>query len=319
MSAFAGLRQRVVLLEPIHADGVDILRADADTILLSGAGDAEALAAADAVIVRSRPYGEAEMDKSPGLRVIGRHGVGVDNIDLDAAERRGIAIVNTPRSNTESVAEYAIAIVMMCVKRLVDGQALLTSGGMPPGEGSLPAQVVRHGLVGREISGMRLGLAGYGAIGRAVARRALALGMIVTAYDPFVPGEAIREGGVVPVESLDELLFGSEVVSLHLPGDPSGAALFGARELSLLPDGALLVNAARGSLIDADALVAEVASGRIRAAIDVYDPEPPSVDSGLFRTPGILTTPHQAAMTEEALRAMAVDVARAVLNALLVR
>lgn len=311
-------RAKVVLVEPIHEVGVELLREAFEVRVLEGPADPRFRAeceTADAVIVRSTRFGAEEFAACPILRVVGRHGAGTDNIDLDIAAERGVSVVNTPRSNTESVAEYVIAVIFWSLKRLDEGAAALAVGAMPAERGSLPAQVVRRGLVGGEIQGRALGLLGFGAIGRAVARRARALGMRVLAFDPYVP-----DGDFAALEveraGFDEVLSDSDVVSLHVPGRPDGTPLISHDQLGLMREGALLVNAARGMLVDADALVSAVRRRRIVAAVDVFDPEPPPVDSPLLSTPGILATPHQAAMTEEALERMARDVALGVIEKL---
>ncbi len=310
---------RVVLLEPIHPAGVALLEAVTHVTVLGGTDDPRlrhAVAEADALIVRSTRVDAGLIAAGPRLRVIGRHGAGLDNIDLVAAESAGIAVVNTPRSNTESVAEYVIGTMFQLVKRIDDVRGALRAGAFSPGS-SLPGQVDRLGLVGREISGLRLGLVGAGAIGRAVARRASALGMTVGAYDPFVSAAAMSELGITAHKSLESLLAGSDVVSLHLPGGPEARGILSADRLSLMPPGAVLINAARGELVDIDALIDAVTTGSLAgAAVDVFDPEPPARDAAILHTPGIIATPHMAAMTAEALERMAVEVATGVLHRL---
>ena len=311
---------RVVLLESIHRDGIEILGAHTDLIQLSGPQDplrAEALRNAVAIVVRSTPVTAELMDEAPGLRVIGRHGAGTDNIDRAAADARGILIVNTPRSNTESVAEYVITVALLMLKRIDEVSLALRSGAFTPARGSLPGQVDRAGLVGREISGLRLGLVGAGAIGRAVASRASALGMSVRAYDPFVDEGTLAELGIGYCSSLDEVLVGSDIVSLHTPGGGSNRALVGAEEIARMPADSYLINAARGDLVDSIALAAALASGHLAgAAVDVFELEPPAPSNPLLAAPRLIATPHMAAMTREALRRMAVDVARGTVDAL---
>jgi D-3-phosphoglycerate dehydrogenase len=310
---------RVVLIEPIHPAGIALLRAATDVVVLDGPDDArapEVIARADAMIVRSTPVGAGLIAAGPRLRVIGRHGAGLDNIDLAAAESAGIAVINTPRSNTESVAEYVVGAMFQLVKRMDEVRAALREGAFSSGS-SLPGQVDRLGLIGREIGGLRMGLVGAGAIGRAVAGRASALGMSVGAYDPFVSAAAMSELGMGVHDSLESLLAASDVVSLHLPGGPEARGIISAARLSLMPSGSVLINAARGGLVDTEALVEAVRTGRLAgAAVDVFDHEPPAVDAAILHTPGIIATPHMAAMTAEALERMAVDVAKGVLEAL---
>jgi D-3-phosphoglycerate dehydrogenase len=313
-------RPTVVVLEPIHPGGIELLEQVASVRILAGPNDpdlAVALAEADALIVRSTPTDARMMAAAPRLRVIGRHGAGLDNIDLVEAERRGIRVLNTPRSNTESVAEFVITVALMALKRVTEASFELRAGTFTPAAGSLPGQVHRAGLVGREATGARLGLVGAGAIGRAVATRARALGMVVSAYDPFLPAERMIELQLVPVDTLDELLSSSDIVSLHVPGGDQNRSLIGRSEISLMPPGSILVNAARGELVDVEALAEALHSGHLAAAaVDVFDPEPPPADSPLFSAPRLLATPHMAAMTEESLERMSLDVAAGVIEAL---
>ncbi|WP_313479174.1 hydroxyacid dehydrogenase [Microbacterium sp.] len=307
----------VVVLESIHRAGIDRLAALCTVVQLTGPGDpqlADALARADALIVRSTRVTAEMIAAAPNLRVIGRHGAGTDNIDLDAATSRGVTVVNTPRSNTESVAEYVITVALMMLKRIDEVSSALRSGEFTAENGSLPGQVDRAGLVGREAAGARIGLVGAGAIGRAVASRAQALGMTVIAYDPFVAPETLALG-IEFAADLDTLLASVDIVSLHVPG--GSGPLITAEKLALMQSGSLLINAARGELVDADALAEALRSGQLAgAAVDVFDPEPPTVDSTLFAAPHLITTPHMAAMTREALVRMSADVAAGVLAAL---
>lgn len=308
----------VALMESIHPAGIDLLTRHCTVDRMSAVENDESekiLARADAVVIRSTLFTEEMMKNAPNLKVIGRHGAGTDNIDLSAAEKLGIKVVTTPQANTDSVAEYVITAALMLLKRIPEVTSSLRAGHFLRGSGSLPGQVDRAGLTGREASGCRLGLVGAGAIGAAVARRALQLGMHVTAYDPFL--DRTKERAFEIVDDLDELLSRSDVVSLHVPGGPANQHLIGSRELELLPPGAILINAARGELVDAAALIAALESGHLSgAALDVYASEPPDTNSALFSAPNLLLTPHMAAMTEEALQRMSTQVATQVIQSL---
>lgn len=307
----------VLLPEPIHADGIAVLEQAATVHVLNSRHDPafdELLPTADAVVVRSIRFGADLIARGERLKVIGRHGAGLDNIDLEAARRRGITVFNTPRSNTVSVAEYVIATIFLLAKRVIEVSELLTQGKFPVDGGSLPSQVMRKGLVGREIVGMRLGIVGLGGIGRAVAERAIALGMSVSGYDAYLDANTISALNITPAESLIELLDGVDFLTLHVPGGQG--TLIGRGEIESMRRGSFLINTSRGDVVDAEALLAAVTSGRLAgAALDVYESEPPQ-DSPLLHTPGILCTPHMAAMTKESLRRMAVDIAVAVRDAL---
>jgi len=320
MSTTANSRPVVVVLESIDPSGIDILSGACDVRQMANPNDPaldEAMAVADALIVRSTRVSADLMAKGPELRVIGRHGAGTDNIDLDAAKRRGITVVNTPRSNTDSVAEYVITVSLMLLKRIDEVSGRLRCGAFDPAQGSLPGQVSRAGLSGREAAGSRLGLIGAGAIGRAVAVRAQALGMHVCAYDPFLPDDFISGFGIEPMGTLTELLSGVDIATLHVPGGGENTSLIGASELASMRAQSILINAGRGDLVDTDALAEALASGHLAgAAIDVFEPEPPATDSPLFSAPNAILTPHMAAMTVEALQRMAQDVATGVIEAL---
>lgn len=310
----------ITLLEPIHEHGARLLESRARVHRLTGPADpglGAALADSDAIVVRSTPVGAEILDLGPKLRVIGRHGAGTDNIDKDLASSRGITVVNTPRSNTESVAEYTIAALMHLFKRFDAVQSALRDGAFDPARGSLPGQVDRLGLIGRELSGAHLGIVGAGAIGRSVAGRALALGMRVSAVDPFADRAALAETGIALVDSLEELLPALDAISIHVPGGLSDEPVIGAAELALLPESAVLVNAARGDVVDEQALALALDEGRLAgAAVDVFSSEPPRPDHPLLRARNVLVTPHMAAMTAESLERMAVDVAQGTLAAL---
>lgn len=308
----------VALMESIHPAGIDLLTRHCIVDRMSAMEKKESeeiLARADAVIIRSTLFTEGMMKKAPHLKVIGRHGAGTDNIDLSAAEKLGIKVVTTPQANTDSVAEYVITTALMLLKRIPEVTTSLRAGCFFRGSGSLPGQVDRAGLTGKEASGCRLGLVGAGAIGAAVAQRARQLGMHVTAYDPFL--DRTKEKAFELVDDLDELLSRSDIVSLHVPGGPANQHLIGSRELELLPPGAILINAARGELVDATALIAALESGHLSgAALDVYASEPPDTNSALFSAPNLLLTPHMAAMTDEALQRMSTQVATQVIQSL---
>ena len=315
------VRPRVLVLEPIHRSGIALLERCCEVHVLSGPRDpdlARLIAIADGLIVRSTRIGAELLAPATRLRVIGRHGAGLDNIDLDYANGRGIQVVNTPRSNAESVAEYVITVALMMLKRIPEVSRELRAGAFTAEGGSLPGQVDRAALTGREAMGLVFGIVGAGGIGRSVAWRAQALGMTVVAYDPFVSSATMEGFGMEPVETLDDLLSSVNMVSLHLPGGADNAALIGADQIAMMPRGSWLINAARGDLADNVAIAAAVESGHLAgAAIDVFAQEPPASDDPVFRQNNIIATPHMAAMTREALERMSVDVATAVMGVLI--
>lgn len=250
------------------------------------------LAQARALVVRNRTQVDRELlEAAPALKVVGRLGVGLDNIDTAACAERGVAVCPATGANDLSVAEWVITSVMVLFRDafLVRGQVI---------DGQWP----RSRCMGRETAGKALGLVGYGNIARETARLARAVGMTVLAYDPYVPADDPAWQGVERLENLDGLLAAADAVSLHVPLNDDTRHLIDARALALMKPGALLINAARGGVVDEEALVAALRSGALGgAALDVYEQEPLSREAGQ-RFAGIenlLLTPHIAGVSQE--------------------
>ena len=304
-------RHRVLVAEPLGQAGADRLRTDpgVDAVFAEGQGRAELLEAvrdAAALIVRSGTGVDAEVIAAgPGLRVIGRAGVGVDNIDLEAAAERDIAVVNTPEANTLAAAEHAFALMLATARRVTGAHNSLAAGSWD-----------RKQYVGVQLAGATLGLVGFGRIGRAVGHRALAFEMAVVTTDPYIPAEVAHEHGARMVE-LPELLAESDFVSLHAVAQEDGSALLDEAAFSVIKPGAIVVNAARGSLIDPAAARAALDDGRLAGlGLDVYDQEPPPPDHPLIGHPRVVHTPHLGASTSAAQRDVSVQVVAKVLAAL---
>ena len=290
----------IVIAETIATVGVDALRAAGHTVHeLSGqprATLAAALREADALIVRSQVTVDAELIAAgPKLRIIGRAGVGIDNIDAVAADRAGILVVNAPDGNTIAAAEHTFALLLALARHVAKGDRSVRDGAW-----------ARSELKGFELRGRRLGIVGLGRIGRAVAARAAAFGMELIGSDPAVsPQDAASVG--VRLLSLDQLLQESDVITLHTPAI-GAAPLIGAAELAKMKPHAVLINVARGSLVDEGALAAALSSGGIAgAAIDVFATEPPK-NSPLLIAPNTVLTPHLGAQTTDAQVAVAREV-----------
>jgi len=233
------------------------------------------------------------------LRVIGRAGVGVDNVDTEAATERGVVVMNTPTGNTTSAAELAISLLLALARHVPRADRAVRGGSWS-----------KKGLTGTEVAGKRLGIVGLGRIGRAVATRALGLEMSVVASDPFLQGDAPPVPGVEIVD-LDALLSTSDFVSLHLPLTDATKNLLSRERLAAMKKGARLINAARGGLVDEAALVDALASGHLAgAAFDVFAEEPPPKTHPLFARDDVVLTPHLGASSHEAQLAVAVDIAR---------
>ena len=304
-------RKRVLVAEPLGAAGADRLRTDAhvDPVFAEGQSRADLLESvrdAVALIVRSGTQVDAEMIAAgSGLRVIGRAGVGVDNIDVAAAAARGVAVVNTPEANTLAAAEHAFALMLATARRVTDAHNSLAAGRWD-----------RKQFLGVQLAGATLGLVGFGRIGRAVGHRALAFEMAVLTTDPYIPAEVATEHGARMVE-LPELLAASDFVSLHAVAQEDGSALLDEDAFAAIKPGAIIVNAARGSLIDPAAARAALDDGRLGGlGLDVYDTEPPPTDHPLIGHPRVVHTPHLGASTGAAQRDVSVQVVAKVLAAL---
>jgi D-3-phosphoglycerate dehydrogenase len=301
-------RPLCVVAEPIAESGLALLRAACEVVELEPGADLRAaLVDADALVVRSATPVDAELIAgAPRLRVIGRAGVGVDNVDVEAATTAGIVVCNAPEANVVSAAEHALALLLALARHISVAERSLRDGAWE-----------RERFAGIELADKTLALLGFGRIGRLVAARARALGMHTVAYDPFVTAERIAELGAEQAETIEAALQAADVVSLHLPVTPATRGLIDSTRLALLRPGALLVNAARGALVDEAALVEALRSGRLAgAALDVFAEEPLPADSPLRDAPNLLLTPHLAGSTREAQDRAGAVVAEQVVAAL---
>ncbi|BBY16773.1 phosphoglycerate dehydrogenase [Mycolicibacterium litorale] len=260
---------------------------------------------ADALLVRSATTVDAEvLAAAPKLKIVARAGVGLDNVDVDAATERGVLVVNAPTSNIHSAAEHALALLLSAARQI------------PAADATLRAHTwKRSSFSGTEIYGKTVGVVGLGRIGQLVAARLAAFGTHVVAYDPYVSQARAAQLGI-ELLSLDELLGRADFISVHLPKTPETAGLIGKDALAKTKPGVIIVNAARGGLIDEQALADAVTSGHVRAAgLDVFSTEP-CTDSPLFELPQVVVTPHLGASTAEAQDRAGTDVAASVRLAL---
>lgn len=268
-----------------------------------------ALAGADALIVRNRTRVDAELlDAAPALRVVGRLGVGLDNIDVGSCEARGIRVIPATGANARSVAEYVVTTALMLMRGTYQSHAAMVAGKWPRARLS----------EGHEALGKTLGLIGFGDIGRLTARLALALGMQVVAHDPALPGDhpAWRETGVAPM-TLDALLASADAVSLHVPLVPATRHLIDAKRMRGMKRGAVLINTARGGVVDETALAAALHEGSLAgAALDVFESEPLGGGGILANAPNLVLTPHIAGVSLEANARVSMTIAQAVKQAL---
>jgi D-3-phosphoglycerate dehydrogenase len=311
---------KVYLSEVIHPAAVALLEKSAEIIRprdYSRAAYLEALRDADGIIARKVPVRAEEMDHAPRLKVIARHGVGLDSVDLPAATKRGIVVTNTPGENRESVAELTLAFMLALARRIPQAQAAIRS--LPKGDlGQFTALLQRHKLTGIDLEGKVLGIIGTGRIGSSVARMCTAaFDMKVTGYDPYVSGDVMKSFGVKKVESLDELLPPVDFLTVHCPLTPETKGMVGRRELASMKKGAYVINAARGGIVNEQALYEVLCSEHIAgAALDVWEIEPPDPASPLLRHPNLLATPHYAGTTEESLYRVGIAVVEEALTVL---
>lgn len=298
----------ILIADPIAGEGIEYLRRYGEIEVLAGQGREkliERLPAADGLLVRSETRVTAEMiGFAERLRVIGRAGAGVDNIDIEAATRRGIVVVNAPGGNTVAAAEHALALMMSVARRIPQADAALKQGRWE-----------RSKFIGVELRGKTLGLVGLGRVGTEVARGALGMEMRVVAYDPYVPEERMRRLGLEPCD-LERLLRESDFVSVHVPLTDQTRGVLNAERLALMRPTAYLINAARGGLVDEAALLEALDGGRLAGAgLDVFVHEPP-IDNPLAAHPKVVATPHLGASTIEAQSQVAVQVAEQVIAVL---
>jgi D-3-phosphoglycerate dehydrogenase len=306
---------RILIADKLAPQGAAFLQTldDTEVTVRAGlAGDdlAGALRDHDGVVVRSAVKVTGPVldrcAERPGwrLRAIARAGVGVDNIDLEAATRLGIAVMNSASATTITTAEHTFALMIALARNIPWAYATMTGGGWD-----------RSRFVGRQLHGRTLGVVGLGRIGSGLAERALAFGMKVRAYDPFINAEAAMEGRVPLCGSFEELLVDADIVSFHVPKTGQTTHIMNAAAFGKAKPGLLVINASRGGIVDEAALLEALENGRCAgAALDVYDPEPLREDSPLRGHPRILTTPHLGASTAEAQEAVAVDACRALVT-----
>lgn len=291
---------RAFIPHPIHADGITLLAKHFIVDAPASQGEEareKCFTNAEAVIVRNIGVDARLMDAAPRLRVIAKHGAGVDNIDIPAATKRGIVVANVPGGNADAVAEATVAMMLAALRRVPAVHTMVTGGRYS----------ARWELQYDQLLDRTLGLIGIGNIGARVAKICSAgFRMRVLAYDPAVPEALVGERGAEKVEDLNALLSVADAVSLHLPLTQETRHVIGRQQLRAMKPTAILVNAARGPLIDERALAEALAAGWIAgAALDVFEVEPPADDNPILSAPNIVLSPHTAGNTVEAARYLA--------------
>jgi D-3-phosphoglycerate dehydrogenase len=266
------------------------------------------LADADGVALSLNSFGAAEIAAGPRVRVVARHGVGYDSVDVPALTRSGIPLLVTGIANSPSVAEQALHFMLALAKHGAALHAMVQSNRW----GERLKEELPSDLFGKTVL-----VVGFGRIGTRIARACLALGMTVRVYDPYVAAKTIDAAGCVPESDLDAALPHADFVTIHCPKSAETTGMFGAQRLARMKANACLINTARGGIVDEPALHRALTTGVIRAAgLDVFEREPPAADNPLLRLPNVLTAPHMAGVTKESFDRMAIAVAENLLSVL---
>jgi D-3-phosphoglycerate dehydrogenase len=307
-------KQTVMVTKPIHLDALRRLEEGAHVLTPYQASREELLALLPGVhgllLGGVLNMGPAEFDLASNLQVLGRHGIGLDNVDLAAATQRGIPVTYTPDGPTESTAEHALLLILATARRLAQLDRSVREGRFQIRD--------RLEVMGRELEGKVLGVVGFGRIGRRLAAMCReALHMSVHVYDPYLDPEAIRSWGALPEPDLPELAGQVDVLSIHTPLTPETRRLIGPGVIRAMKPGAILVNTSRGPVVDEAALIAALEDGHLGGVgLDVYDPQPPAADNPLLRFDQVVLTPHVASFTQEGRRRMGLTVVEDILRVL---
>jgi D-3-phosphoglycerate dehydrogenase len=311
---------KVYLGEVIHPDAVALLEKHAQVVRPkdhSRQAFLEALQEVDGMVARKVNVGAEEMDRAPRMKIIARHGVGLDSVDLEEATRRGILVTNTPGANRESVAELALSFMLALARRIPQAQKAMAN--MPKGDiGIFSALLKQYNLTGIDLEGKSLGIIGTGRIGSTVARKCIAaLDMKVKGYDPYVSSETMKSFGVEKVERLGDMLPKIDFLTVHCPLTQETKGMVGKKELAQMKKGAYVVNTARGGIVNEKALLEALNSGHIAAAaLDAWEVEPPDPKDPLLNHPNVIGTPHYAGTTEESLYRVGIAAVEEVLRVL---
>lgn len=308
------MSKTVMVTKPIHLDALQRLQEEVDVLTpyQATADELRALLPTVQGIVLGGVFkmGPSELDLAANLEILGRHGVGLDNVDLPAASERRIPVAYTPYGPTESTAEHALALMLAVARRLAQMDRAVRSGGFQ----------IRDQLeaLGYELEGKILGVVGFGRIGRRLAEMCrAALHMEVRVYDPHLDPGTVASWGAIHVPDLIELVSQVDVVSIHTPLTPATRRLIGRDVIRALKPGAILVNTSRGPVVDEEALIDALRDGRlVGAGLDVFDPQPPAADNPLLAFDQVVLTPHVASFTHEGRLRMGLTVVEDVLRAL---
>ncbi|MFQ5795021.1 MAG: hydroxyacid dehydrogenase [Candidatus Bipolaricaulia bacterium] len=305
------MNRKALIVQSIDRAGIDLLQSAGLKVVLlpepTKKSLLEQVEGCDAILVRTAPITRQVIEAGSRLKVIARHGVGMDNVDMRAATEHGIVVVNTPEANAESVAEHVVGLMLALAKNLLKADRALRADRFE----------VRHTYIGIDLSGKTLGIIGMGRIGSAVARKAVhGFNMTVLGYDPYLTPDRVPES-ITLTDDLNALLQSSDFISIHSPLTQETRGLIGERELGRMRPTAYLINAARGGIVNERALIRTLQQRTIAgAALDVYEAEPPSPDNPLFAMENVVVTPHMASHTREALIRMATHAAEGIVEVL---
>lgn len=302
----------ILMSQPIHEEGMKFITSRgyeawvapdfSEATLIREIQDAEGF------LVRTAEIPASVIHAGKALKVIARHGVGYDNIDVKAATARRIPVCITPRANALSVAEHVLALMLALAKQIIPFDAATRKNEWE----------IRNSCAAVDLEGKVMGIVGMGRVGTLVCRKAIgAFNMQVLAYDPLVPAAAMEQAGAAVVKEIPELIRAADIVTVHVPSSPETRHLIGEKELAMMKPSAFLLNTARGPLVDEIALAKALREKKIAGAgIDVFDPEPPKVDNPLFGLPNVILSPHSAALTAECMMRMATHAAEAIMDVL---
>ncbi|HSB69554.1 MAG TPA: hydroxyacid dehydrogenase [Candidatus Methylomirabilis sp.] len=305
-------KAKILMSQPIHEQGMHFITSRGFEARVAPdfteATLKQEVQDATGFLVRTAEIPASVIKAGSVLKVIARHGVGYDNIDVAAATRRKIPVCITPRANALSVAEHVLALMLALAKRLVE-----YDGATRQHEWE-----VRNSYGAVDLDGKVLGIIGMGRIGTLVCQKAIgAFNMQVQAYDPLVPAAVMEQAGATVVPDIASLLRAADVVTVHVPSTPQTKGLIGEKQLALMKPTAFLINTARGPLVDEAALARALRAKQIAGAgVDVFDPEPPRADNPLFALPNVVLTPHSAGLTVECVIRMATHAAQAIMDVL---
>ncbi len=306
-------KPKILIADPISDIGIEELKADTrlDVVVQIGIKEADLLSSAhdyEGIIVRSQTkITAAVMEKATKLKAIGRAGVGVDNIDIPAATKAGVVVMNTPGGNTISTAEHAFTLMVSMARQIPQAHASMISGKWE-----------RKKFEGTEIFGKTLAILGMGRIGSEYAKRAIAFGMKVVAYDPFLSAQRAQSLQVELRPTVEEAIADADFITLHMPMTKDTKYMLNATSLAKCKKGVRIINCARGGLVEETALVAALESGHVAgAAFDVYETEPPAADHPLFKFSNVVLTPHLGASTSEAQENVGIEIAHTLRDFLL--